>query len=558
MKSQASCLRYVLNSPNQRDNMTAFDDAPHPTQKLIQHAKAAATVFQEEFQTSFKVYDATNGVLLWPSTIVEGEAPSASLDVVEFQQILKTGQVQVVVAPRIGFVVRLPLSFPGAGPLIAESMIKSISGTDSAIPEEQIRLTRWAQAVLDRLLQADMLRTRRYAEDDLKQQVKKAWELNLTVERLVRHLRIHRDVETGIEQILETAFPFLGSQSLIWVPEKMECMTVRGQRVLTGFDACELIKVLKKSQDLKDMGVLILNQVDQTSLGRAFPSLKSVMVMTVPMGTTTGWMVAINKQQDDADAEFRNADAASLAPFSALIGFLVRSCGRYQDLKELLVGLTRSLASAVDAKDPYTYGHSERVARIGIELGRELGLVGDDLSDLYLAGLLHDVGKIGIRDDVLCKHGPLTPEETEHMKQHPVIGHSILKDLRQVSNLLPGVLHHHERWDGKGYPHGLATEAIPRLARILAVADSYDAMSTSRPYRKAMSPANVETILTEGAGGQWDPQVIQAFQRAKVRIRLIRERGLGESLRQALDGALRDHGSSRMMPRNLALPMGTL
>ena len=538
--------------------MTTLEDAPLPTQKLVQHAKATAMVLQEEFQSAFKVYDATNGVLLWPTTIADGEPSQDSVDVAELLLIVKSGQVQVSTVPQQGFVVRLPLSFPNIAPLIAESTIKSLAGSGPGISEEQTRLTRWTQAVLDRLLQADMLRTRRYAEDDLKQQVKKAWELNLTVERLVRHLRIHRDVETGIEQILDTALPFLGVQSLIWVPGKLESMTVRGQRVLTGFDACELIKVLKKSQDLKDMGLLILNHADGTPLGNAFPAVKSVMVMTVPMGSATGWVIAINKQQDESDAEFRNSDAATLAPFSALIGFLVRSCDRYQELKELLVGLTRSLASAVDAKDPYTYGHSERVARIAIELGRELGLVGDDLSDLYLAGLLHDVGKIGIRDDVLCKHGPLTPDETEHMKQHPVIGHSILKDLRQVSNLLPGVLHHHERWDGKGYPHGLATEAIPRLARILAVADSYDAMSTSRPYRKAMSPANVETILSEGAGEQWDPQVVQAFQRAKARIRLIRERGLGESLRQALDGALRDHGSSRMMPRNVALPMGTM
>lgn len=537
--------------------MTTHEDAPLPNQKLMQQAKATAMVLQEEFQSAFKVYDATNGTLLWPTTIADGVTSQDSVDVAEFLPLVKSGQVQVSVASQCGFVMRLPLSFPNTVPLIAEANIKSLAG-GPGVSEEQTRLTRWTQAVLDRLLQADMLRTRRHAEDDLKQQVKKAWELNLTVERLVRHLRIHRDVETGIDQILDTALPFLGAQSLIWVPGKLESMTVRGQRVLTGFDACELIKVLKKSQDLKDMGLLILNQVEGTPLGSAFPSVKSVIVMTVPMGSATGWMIAINKQQDVADAEFRNADAATLAPFSALIGFLVRSCDRYQDLKELLVGLTRSLASAVDAKDPYTYGHSERVARIAIELGRELGLVGDDLSDLYLAGLLHDVGKIGIRDDVLCKHGPLTPEETEHMKQHPAIGHSILKDLRQVSNLLPGVLHHHERWDGKGYPSGLASEGIPRLARILAVADSYDAMSTSRPYRKAMSPANVETILTEGAGEQWDPQVIQAFQRAKIRIRSIRERGLGESLRQALDGALRDHGSSRMLPRNVALPVGTM
>ena len=543
--------------------MTNLNDPAVRTQRIVQQAKATATVLQEEFQTAFKVYDASNGMLLWPSTCPDGEPSLNPQDVEAFQQIAKTGQAIVSTVPDQGFVLRLPVSFPNSTPLIAESTIKALSESGPGICEEQTRLTRWAQAVLDRLQQADLLRARRYAEDDLKQQVKKAWELNLTVERLVRHLRIHRDVEAGTEQILDTALPFIGAQSLIWVPAKLEAMIVRGERVLTGFDACELIKILKKSQDLKDMGVLLLNQVRGTPLGNSFPVIASVMVLTVPTGASTGWVIAINKHSEPSqssereEADFRNADAASLAPFAALIGFLIRSCDRYHDLKDLLVGLTRSLASAVDAKDPYTYGHSERVARIAIELGGELGLASDDLSDLYLAGLLHDVGKIGIRDDVLCKHGPLTPEETEHMQQHPAIGHSILKDLWQVRNLLPGVLHHHERWDGKGYPHGLQTDAIPRLARILAVADSYDAMSTSRPYRKALSPASVETILAEGAGAQWDPQVIEAFQRAKVRIRTIRERGLGESLRQALDGALRDHGSSRALPRHM-VPTGSL
>src|SRR5262249_18047695 len=149
---------------------------------------------------------------------------------------------------------------------------------------------------------------------------------------------------------------------------------------------------------------------------------------------------------------------------------------------DLLVGLARSLTTAIDAKDNYTYGHSERVARTAVELGRELGLGRDDLGDIYLAGLLHDVGKIGIRDTVLHKPGPLTPEEREHIQQHVTIGYSILADLRQIHNILPGVLYHHERYDGTGYPDGLAGENIPLLARILAVADGYDAMSHPRPY----------------------------------------------------------------------------
>jgi HD-GYP domain-containing protein (c-di-GMP phosphodiesterase class II) len=241
---------------------------------------------------------------------------------------------------------------------------------------------------------------------------------------------------------------------------------------------------------------------------------------------------------------FRKSDAALLTPFVALLGLHVRASERHQELKDLLVGLTRSLTAALDAKDSYTYGHSERVARIAVELGRELGLQEDELGDIYLTGLLHDVGKIGVRDAVLTKRGPLTPEEFEHVKQHVTIGYAILSDLRPIRNLLPGVLYHHERVDGSGYPDGLAGDAIPLLARILAVADAYDAMSTTRPYREAIPCRKVEEILVQGAGTQWDKQVVDAFLRCRLRIHAIRQRGVGDSLREAIDGALRKDGSS--------------
>ena len=134
---------------------------------------------------------------------------------------------------------------------------------------------------------------------------------------------------------------------------------------------------------------------------------------------------------------------------------------RYRYIKDVLVGLTRSLTAAIDAKDEYTYGHSERVARAAVELGRELGLREAEQSDIYLAGLLHDIGKIGIRDDVLTKRGPLTDEEFKHIQQHPVIGHRILADLQAIAHLLPGVLYHHERYDGRGYPEGLERRFDP-------------------------------------------------------------------------------------------------
>src|SRR5262249_5696389 len=150
---------------------------------------------------------------------------------------------------------------------------------------------------------------------------------------------------------------------------------------------------------------------------------------------------------------------------------------------------------------------------------------------------------IGIRDAVLSKPAPLTPEEFEHVKQHVTIGYSILQNLRPIIHLLPGVRNHHERYDGKGYPDNLAGDAIPLLARILAVADSYDAMTTSRPYRQARPVPEVEQILADGAGTQWDTRVVAAFQACRQKIHGIRQRGVGESLRHALHDALRANDS---------------
>jgi HD-GYP domain-containing protein (c-di-GMP phosphodiesterase class II) len=249
-----------------------------------------------------------------------------------------------------------------------------------------------------------------------------------------------------------------------------------------------------------------------------------------------GWFLAVNKQDR---LPFRRSDAVLLLPFVGLLELHHRWRQRYLDLKDLLVGLTRSLTTALDAKDTYTYGHSERVARIAVELGRELDQDAEELGDLYLAGLLHDVGKIGIKDTVLHKPSALTPEEQEHIQQHVTIGYWILAGLKQIRNVLPGVLYHHERYDGKGYPDGLAGENIPLLARILAVADAYDAMSHARPYRDSMPARQVEAVLLEGAGTQWDKQVIAAFLRCRQRIHAVRQRGVGDSLRQAIDGALR-------------------
>jgi HD-GYP domain-containing protein (c-di-GMP phosphodiesterase class II) len=192
------------------------------------------------------------------------------------------------------------------------------------------------------------------------------------------------------------------------------------------------------------------------------------------------------------------------------------------------------LIATIDARDSYTAGHSERVARIALRLGRQMNLSEKLLGELYLAGLLHDIGKIGLRDTVLLKCGPLTGEESQHVKEHPVIGDRLLQRVRHLAHLRPGVRHHHERYDGLGYPDRLAGFAIPLQARILAVADSCDAMMTDRPYRKALTPAQIEEALCAGAGTQWDPILITHFWDCREDVHAIVAQGLGESVHSAV------------------------
>jgi HD-GYP domain-containing protein (c-di-GMP phosphodiesterase class II) len=185
-----------------------------------------------------------------------------------------------------------------------------------------------------------------------------------------------------------------------------------------------------------------------------------------------------------------------------------------EENNELFLGTARALASAIDAKDPYTRGHSVRVNRYSVILARYHGLSEADIRDIHVASLLHDVGKIGVDDAVLKKPGKLTPEEFEVMKLHTVIGSNIMAPIRQMKRLLPGLRSHHERWTGEGYPDALRGEAIPLMARIIAVADSFDAMTTDRPYQQGMDFERGLARLNELKGVAFDERVVESFNRA--------------------------------------------
>jgi HD-GYP domain-containing protein (c-di-GMP phosphodiesterase class II) len=204
--------------------------------------------------------------------------------------------------------------------------------------------------------------------------------------------------------------------------------------------------------------------------------------------------------------------------------------------KQMLLGLVHSLTTVIDAKDPYTAGHSERVARIATLIAKQMRLTPAQVGDVYLAGLLHDVGKIGVRDEVLQKVGRLSREEYEEIQQHPVIGDRIVASIKPFDRLRGAVRHHHERWDGAGYPDRLGKDEIPLLARVLAVADACDAMMSPRRYRPGRSPIDIDATFNREAGQQFDPTVVKAFMAVRHEIYPpIYQKGIGESAFHAIE-----------------------
>jgi len=181
------------------------------------------------------------------------------------------------------------------------------------------------------------------------------------------------------------------------------------------------------------------------------------------------------------------------------------------ELKAAIEATLLGWSRALELRDRETQGHSERVVRLSLALGQRLGLQGQDLDDLRYGALLHDIGKIGIPDSILLKPGPLTAEEWAVMRQHPQVAYDLLKDIPFLQRAVEILYAHHERWNGSGYPRGLKGEEIPLGARIFAVVDVWDALTSERPYRPAWSPQQAQAYLQEQAGVLFDPQVVAAF-----------------------------------------------
>jgi putative nucleotidyltransferase with HDIG domain len=203
------------------------------------------------------------------------------------------------------------------------------------------------------------------------------------------------------------------------------------------------------------------------------------------------------------------------------MGVALSNARLVRELSELNWGTLEALARTIDAKSHWTAGHSERVTKLGLKIGRCLGLTQEEIDVLHRGGLMHDIGKLGIPMDILDKDGKLTKKEEQLMREHVRLGARILEPIAAYAEVVPIVLHHHEHFNGQGYPEGLAGKAISLGGRIFAVADSFDALTSNRPYRRALKRELAIEMIKERCGSQYDPDVVQAF--LEVMARELRE-----------------------------------
>lgn len=235
-------------------------------------------------------------------------------------------------------------------------------------------------------------------------------------------------------------------------------------------------------------------------------------------GQLTAWRPPDAAPFTAADAQFLQLVASQLS--IALRGALVSSSPSLTrwELRELSLQTVHALVRAVEMRDRYTAGHSARVSRYAVALARSLGLTAAEVENIRMAALLHDVGKIGISDLLLNKPGPLTPAERARIQEHPALGCQIVAGVQSLNLSIPLIMHHQESYDGQGYPAGLAGEQIPYEARILAIADSFEAITATRAYRQGRSAAEALEILSAGSGRQWDPLLVARWRQIVDRV----------------------------------------
>jgi HD-GYP domain-containing protein (c-di-GMP phosphodiesterase class II) len=441
---------------------------------------------------------------------------TAGLWVVPLPVVVRRRRIgySLVVIPTTPLVEDEPLAaICQSAPLDPTSIRGRLTDLPPVAPEDLQRLVTLVRSTAD-----DQLRIRadRQACESFGKQLAESYEeINLlyTIIQSMNEVdRPRRFIEMACQGILDT-LPFR------WIAvqfrnDRQQLKRLAGQFIVAGDPDCP-------SFHLRTMAGRLLDRVSPNEPEVIEPSRNTEDAAFAGLGRTAivhpvsrdnrviGVIIAGDKQGEDEAAS--SVDTKLIGATATNMAIFLENAALYDDLNAMFMGTLEALTASIDAKDRYTCGHSLRVASLTQQLARRAGLDDHTIGRMRVAGLVHDVGKIGVPESVLLKPGALTSEEFDWIKLHPEMGYRILKDIPQLNDILPGVLYHHERWDGGGYPKGLAGEEIPLMARIIALADAFDAMSSNRTYREARSRREVLTEITQNAGRQFDPSLAPLF-----------------------------------------------
>lgn len=502
-------------------------------------AMRVAEHLQRTFGARFTVWRRTGAWRPIGSDVISG----SGLDTSRFPQLLdevweQKRQAQLVEFGQGRSVLVLPLDLGNDSPTVGVAECPDMSSNTSDL------LLRLAESYLHEEGIRGELKRLQLEIEQFAVQVTQDFEELTFLRNVADHLQIcnaSSNLATLAEEVLPTLNQSLQAQLLVLAVKKKTtgsaastaCEFYREGDEAPGND--QVLQLIEAYDELAAVQPVVRNyKADGRGRAAGDPFRSFVLVRVATEHECFGWLVALNRRAAITESpatggqqawaeEFGTGEATLLHSAASILAAHASNVQLLQEREALLVNMVRALVTSIEAKDEYTRGHSDRVALFGRRLAEEIGFDGDACERIYLSGLLHDVGKIGISDATLRKPGRLTEEEFAEIKMHPDKGWGILHDLKQLAYVLPGVLYHHERFDGRGYPDGLAGERIPIDGRILAVADAYDAMTSDRPYRRGMPQEKAEAILRQGAGTQWDPKLIEAFFRAMPDIIAIRK-----------------------------------